>query len=210
MRTTILGTLVLIAVLMGGCGGEPAEAPPWQVERLEGGGTEVLGLRPGTSTMNDVLARFGSRVEAALFESPGGELSVEAHYGSVAVAGLTGRLIVTLDVGPETLEALKRASPNYIFLDGGGRRHEIDATLGDALLSEEARVLTFVPGTRLEEPTLTARFGEAAARIEAADGGVHLLYPEIGTDVLVPPKGRPLIQYVHPRDFGWLRKEQGI
>lgn len=210
-RGVLPGLAVLaLAVLLAGCGPGEREAPPWEVEHLADGGIRVLGLRPGQDTLARVLERHGRRVEAALFESPDGELAVEAHYGSVAAAGITGRLIVTLDLGEEVLAALKRASPNYIFLETGSRRHELDALLADALLDERIRVVSFAPSANLDEETLTARFGPPAERVETGTGETHLLYPARGTDVLVDPEGGVIVQYVHPRDFAWLRREQGI
>jgi len=201
---------VALGLLLAGCGGGPEEAPPWEVERLAGGGTEALGLRPGESTMGEALSRFGRRVEAALFESPAGELTVEAHYGSVRVAGIAGALFLSLDLGSETLEALKRASPGYMPQPSGGRRHELDASFSDVLLDETIRVVSFSPQATVTEETLAARFGEPAGRVTSADGARHLLYPAVGTDVLVEPEGEVIIQYVHPRDFGWLRRRQGL
>ncbi|MDZ7751637.1 MAG: hypothetical protein U5S82_08240 [Gammaproteobacteria bacterium] len=201
---------ILGACLLAGCGGGPEEAPPWEVERLADGGIEALGLRPGESTMGEALARFGRRVEAALFESRDGELTVEAHYGSVRVAAIAGRLFLSLDLEPGTLEALKQASPNHMPQPSGGRRHELDAAFGDVLLDETIRVVSFAPQATVTEETLAARFGEPAERVTAADDSRHLLYPALGTDVLVEPEGNVIIQYVHPRDFDWLRRRQDL
>ena len=67
--------------------------------------------------------------------------------------------------------------------------------------------LTFLPAARFDEAVALERFGPAPERIGSADGQVHLLYPERGLVVSLDPQGRgkPVLQYVAPRDFARLR-----
>ena len=188
---------------MGGCGGPPADGPgrPWEIERLADGGTRVMGLRPGESTMGDALALFGRKVEAGLFQDEAGDLALESYFSSVNLRGVTGRLILGLEVAPGRLEEMRAAATETERLRTGTLRHRLPAALSEELLDAPITTLTFVPSTDLEEAVVLARFGEPAARHRDAQGDLHLRYPDQGLEVLVREEGRELFQYVHPAEF---------
>jgi hypothetical protein len=61
--------------------------------------------------------------------------------------------------------------------------------------------LTYLPSLHVEEPIFLKRFGQPAQRIREKDSGlVHWLYPQHGLDITLGG-GKPLLQYVPPRDF---------
>jgi hypothetical protein len=204
-----LGGAAALAVMLGlgGCGGEAEVGRPWEVTRLPQGGTEVLGLRPGQSRMTEALARFGKRVDAALFNTAGEEPVVEAYYSSVNAAGITGRLILTLSLPEHVMEGLQERSPEVDRLRTGTMRYTLNIEDSEMLLGAPIRAVTFVPSVRLDEEVIQARFGEPAERMRTEAGESHLLYPEMGLDIVLPLRGKPLLQYVHPQDFGWLRAQ---
>ena len=207
LATAGLAGLIL---LTGACGGGGADDPlgrPWEVTQLPGGGIEVLGLRPGESRMAEALALLGPRVEAALFTAPGDGAVVEAYYSSVNAGGITGRLVLTLDLPEAVLEGLRARSPDVKRTRTGAIRYTLSMDDSELLLGAPIRAVTFVPSVDLKEEVVRARFGTPAERVETAAGEVHLLYPELGLDVLIARGGRTLLQYGHPEDFDWLRRE---
>ena len=40
-----------------------------------------------------------------------------------------------------------------------------------------------------------------ASCLPASEGAEHLLYPELGLDLILNPEGKEILQYVAPRDF---------
>ncbi len=178
---------------------------PWNIERLPDGATRIFRLVPGRSTLADALARFGKRVEAALFQQPGGELSLEAYYGSVSVGGLAGRMVLLLRVPRDELLGLREHSPKGRRLETGNARFEINPADGDRLLTAVIRGITYIPSVNLDEDLLVKRFGAPAERQASADGIVHLLYPDRGLEITVDPHGKEMLLYVDPRDFDWVR-----
>jgi hypothetical protein len=62
-----------------------------------------------------------------------------------------------------------------------------------------------MPSVRLDEVTIGKRFGQPARRIrEKKSGTVHWLYPQNGLDIVLGDEGKPVLQYVPPKDFGKL------
>lgn len=198
-----LGLAVALGLAAAGCGGAPGDGPgrPWEIERLADGGTRVMGLQPGRSTMGEALALFGPKVEAGLFQSADGDLALESYYSSVDLKGITGKLILNLAVAGPRLEEMRRGSQEVERLRTGTLRYRLSAALSDELLGATVTAVTFVPATDLEEAVIIARFGEPAERRVDAAGVIHLLYPGDGLEVLVREDGRELFQYTHPTDF---------
>lgn len=201
-----LSLLILLLLPLGRHENPPAAGgPPWRIERLADSSTRVFGLSPGRSSFQDALEGFGPRVEVALFQSPGGELTAEAYFPSVRPAGIAGRLILTIDLDPAALGRLRARSPRQELLGTGNIRYTLHAD--DAPLIQAARIrgITFVPAIELDEALVQARFGPAAERFSAGEGTVHWLYPERGLDVTINRQAKEAIRYVHPDDFDWIR-----
>jgi hypothetical protein len=62
--------------------------------------------------------------------------------------------------------------------------------------------LTYLPSVRLEENVIAKRFGEPVQRVRENEADViHWLYPQLGLDVVLGGKEKPLLQYVSPKNF---------
>ncbi len=207
----IAAILVLVALLLLPSPSE-RDAPdpqrrelPWQIDKLPNGATRVFGLIPGQSTFSDALGRFGPRVEAALFEAPDGTLTAEAYYSSLALGGLTGKLILTLKLDAASLAELKANSPGRKPLRTGNVSYEIAGEDADTIQGANIRGITFIPTANLDAETVRARFGPPAEQVVVDENIVHYLYPELGLHVTINQRGKDLLLYVHPGDFDWVR-----
>ncbi len=192
-------------LLMAACAPDRG-APPWEIERLPDGTTRVFELVPGRSTLADAAQRFGPAVEAALFITPDGHMTSEAYYRKVSPGGLTGKLVLSLQLDDTVLAALKDNSPERKRLRTGNVRLEIAA--GDAGRMRDAviRGMTFVPTADLDEEIVLARFGEPEERVTIDDNTAHWFYPSRGLAIVLDRSGKDLLQYVHPDDFDWVRE----
>ena len=181
-------------------------APPWEIERLPDGATRVFELVPGRSTLADAALRFGPSVEVALFESPDGSVVAEAYYRKASPGGLTGRLVLSLQLDDAVLAALKDNSTERKRLRTGNVRLEIAA--GDAGRMRDAvvRGMTFVPTADLDEEIVLARFGEPEERVTIDHNTAHWFYRSRGLAIVLERSGKDLLQYVHPDDFEWVRQ----
>jgi hypothetical protein len=186
--------------------GAPSEGGrPWQVETLPDGAIRAIGLVPGQSTLGGAIGRFGKGLEAAVFESAGQGPVLEAYWSEVTSGGITGRLIVTLDASAEVVRGLQARGTRTTGMGSPTVRYALHPRDGEVVASLAIRSLTFVPTANLEAATVRARFGEPEDRLPGGEGVTHWLYPRRGIAVTLNAQGRELIDYVDPRDFGWLR-----
>jgi hypothetical protein len=178
---------------------------PWQIERLAGGGTRVLGLEPGGSRLQEALDRFGTRIEVALFRGPDGALSAEAYYAEVELGPLVGRLILRLEPGPELLEELAGPGARAQRLPSGTLRYGVPLDRGPQLAQARIRALTFVPAGDVDPAVLARLFGAPGSDLAGPGQQRHWLWPERGLLITSDPKGKEVFHYVHPRDFSWVQ-----
>ncbi|MFM2346986.1 MAG: hypothetical protein RL654_1739 [Pseudomonadota bacterium] len=183
---------------------------PWQIRPLGNGLSEVFGVTPG----RDPLARIerswpdeAAEMKIALVRDPQGMLTLEAYLETVRAGFVQGRLVLTGAAEPATLQRWADRATEREPQPSGSYR--LTLKFDDAQEARQATLaaLTFLPAARFDEAVALERFGPAPERIGSADGQVHLLYPERGLVISLDPQGRgkPVLQYVAPRDFARLR-----
>jgi len=193
-------------------GHDDARAPveneylPWRIEPLPGGASSVFGLTLGESTLEDAYRRFGAEAQVALLAATGESGSVEAFWDGLNVGFITGKMILTLETTAMQREAMAQRAVKVEFTESAARR----ITLADADLQalRQARIsgVTFIPTANLSEEIILQRFGVPGEKIRLDENISHWLYPEKGLDVRLDAKGKEVLQYVAPRDFGRLRE----
>lgn len=201
----VLALLLLSCTPDEGNGRRGSQGRPWQIQILVDRSTKVFGLVPGGSTLAEAIAIFGERLEVALFQSADGTLTAEAYYREVSAGGLTGRLILVLSLERPVLERLRAHSPRQERMRTGNLRYQV--SLKDAQVLEEARIrgITFVPTAKLDQDIVRTRFGTPEETLSMGEDSVHWLYASRGLSITVSRRGKEVLQYVHPEDFGWLR-----
>jgi hypothetical protein len=214
-RTIALITFAALALsalfVWLGSGHTPDEsAPPWQVRTFEDGGSEVLGLRlgPHASTLGEARQRLGGArddLQIAIIASSGDPGALEAYQDNASAGGITGKVIVSVALNATDIEHLKRTAVKSEPLESGGRRYSLPATEIAALLPQPISGITFIPAAQLDEAMVSQRFGPPAQRIRGNDHLEHWLYPNVGLSLALDSKGKELLQYVAPTQFGQLR-----
>lgn len=195
-------------------GGAPATAPvlanapadamlPWRAQAEADGTLRVFGLTLGRDTLGSVKSRLGDALQPALVARLGEVGHLEALMEPFNAGFVSGRLVLSFEVPPATLQRWRERALRSEAMDGGVRR--FDMTHDDRVESESARLsgLSFVPGLQLGEADLQQRFGPPAETLPQGDGVRVLLYPAIGMTAAVPATGktRTALQYVAPREF---------
>lgn len=209
---SLLGLLLLavaVSFLSPGVGKRDGVDPnvnlPWQVAADGQGGSTVFGLHPGSSTLADVKGRLGDDLEVAIVAAPGEVGTLEGYYAQLRLGFVQARMIVTVDVPPAVVAEMRERAPKAAYMESTTMKISLHPE--DLLRVERlpVRAISVIPAVNLNEETVVERFGQPGERLRVSDKRVHLLYPEKGLDVTVDQEGKELLQYVAPRDFGWLR-----
>ncbi len=186
------------------------QALPWRITPAGDGLAEVFGVVIG----RDPIARIGQtwpveapEMKVALVRDPQGMFTLEAYLESVRAGFVQGRLVLTGSADPATLQRWAERATAREPQPSGSYRLTLAAEDADRARQSPIIALTFLPAARFDEAVALERFGPAPERIVTADALVHLLYPARGLVVSLDPQGRgkPVLQYVAPRDFARLR-----
>ena len=174
---------------------------PWQVE-LQGDGTSrVLGLGLGEATLGDAVARFGPPDGAGLFIGERGR-SLETYFGTVRIAGLEGRLVVTLAALPEELDGAAARAVGAERVASGATRFTLSPDDKAALAGRRITGITYLPRYKgLDADFFRERLGEPVAWREIDERSVQWLYPQLGLTLLLSSEDGAILEYVPPRDF---------
>lgn len=177
---------------------------PWQIEALPGGASRVFGLTLGESLIGDARARFGPDVDIAIVAPRDRAPLLEAYYESVNAGFITGKLILTADIGEDELSAMRERALKESYMESVTRKVSLRPEDVQRARETPIRVITFIPSARLDEAVIRQRFGEPARRIRRDDELEHLQYPALGLDIAIGRRGQAVMQYVAPRQFDLL------
>lgn len=191
---------------------EPASGLPWQVERTPDGHSRVFGLTLGQSTFRDALEQHGRDMELAIIAEPGEDGALELFYSRFMAGMLSGRLILGTRLDSDTLMQMRERAVHSKVLDSGARRFSLDPADLPRAHAATIESVTFIPAADINAEVTRQRFGPPAERIRVNKRVEHLLYPDIGLDLILDRDGKEVLQYVPPRDFERLRQplEQGL
>lgn len=212
--TLSLIALVLVALvvpfLLPGMGKQPGVDPgsnlPWQIVPDGRGGSMVFGLAPGVSTLAEARQRLPGDLDLAIIAGPNEIGTLEAYYAQVPLGFVLARVIVTLEAAPAAIEAMRERALRAKNMESATRKitlHPDDLAAADRL---PIRAISVIPTVNLDEATIVQRFGAPGERLVVSERRTHLLYPQLGLDVVVDGDGKELLQYVAPRDFARLRE----
>jgi len=209
----VLSLLLIIAVLVAGAmflqppPGEvrQMEGMPWQVEPLEDGSARVFGLTLGRDNLGEARTVLGPDMELAIVARGKETGSLEMYYNYFSTGSLSGKLVLVGAMDDATLLMLREHSGAPKYLDSGARKYHLQTA--DLALGYRAPVqgITFIPVARIDEEIALKRFGPPQETLRMDDETLHLLYPQLGLDLIINPGGRDVLQYVAPRDFARLR-----
>lgn len=182
-----------------------AETYPWQVSILADGKSRVFGIVLGETTLKEADVIMKNVPEMALFAA-NKKLSLEAYYKNVALGGLIGSFIFTLNASEQQLEQIRKESTKQERAENNGIRYGLDKPASDKSKILTVKNLIYIPTVNLDEETIVQRFGKPAYKIKlkTKEVGWHYLYPEKGLDLIFKEEGKEVLQYVLPKDFNEL------
>lgn len=202
----VLGATLVVGLplwLRDGDGQDMQVPVPWEIETHPDGSRSVIGIHLGHHSLNDMVQRFGSADQLALFVQRDRQRSLEAYFPRIGQRGMTARLIVTLDASPALLEALPERALRRESSSEGDARFHFDASQPGELGELPVAALTYIPDYRgLDVDFLRQRFGEPAAIRPAGNRSRQWFYPDRGMSILIDPQGLDVFQYGSGPDAG--------
>lgn len=175
---------------------------PWQVEVLESGKTQVFRIVLGETPLIEAEKQFKAISELTLFSDTDNQLSVEAFFGDVKVAGLKSKMVMRIDLDQQQMEQMYQRGARISTLGSGTRKVTLSGEDIERVRYSAIASITYLPSIHLTESLIEKRFGDADEKItDSQSGAVHWLYPEIGVDVVISESEKEVIQYVLPEKF---------
>lgn len=212
-RTWIISLIVisLLVVLFWPNQEKPQQASqpqmmPWDVTFSSNGNSRVMGLEIGRSTPADASEVFARRGELALFADEGGGLSAESFFSELTTGGLSGRIILTLELDKTELELMAKRAVKRKPMETGSIKYTPNRDDRLKLLNLPIISVTYIPYIDLDMGIIESRFGKAEDTRHSATGQTHLLYPSRGMEVILDDVGKEVIQYVNRNEFSRLQR----
>ena len=142
-----------------------------------------------TSSLADVRRMWGPDVQIAIIAAPGEDGSLEAFVDPAPAGFVTGKLVVTAQLSPGALKAMRERALKTEFMDSSTRKHTLQPEDEALALAAPIVSLSFIPQARLDAEAIVARFGTPARRIRSNGHLEHFLYPDKGLDVVLDSEG---------------------
>lgn len=179
---------------------------PWQIDALADGNSRVFGLTLGVSTIGEARSRFGPDMRVGIIAAPGEAGSLEAYYDDVTAGIVTGKMVLTAEVGAAALKAMRQRTPKSEYMNSSTRQISLDPADLPAAYAAPIRSIAFIPSANLDEQMVLQRFGAPDERLRNTPHSEHFLYAAKGLDLILDSEGKELLQYVPPRQFARLRE----
>lgn len=197
-----LVALALALILPGGRPPDPNPKLPWDIKVDGAGGSEVFGLKLGSSTLQEARDILRDPGKVSLFVTKDGRPELEAYFERIFLSGLKADFVLVLEGNEEILQQIHDRGRRISRTTEITRKVEI-ATEDQLLVATfPIKLINYIPHANLEAELLSSRFGEPLQRIpEAGTGVVHWIYPEMGLSIGLNPEGKEIFQYVPPKEI---------
>lgn len=166
---------------------------PWKITHPTPDTTRVFGITLGKTSLEEAAEAFKLQadLEISLFKPSEGNLGVEAFYDEVNFNGLKAKIVMNIDLPADELKGMYDRGLRINNTPSGKR---ITLTADDLTRVKQAPIatLSYLPTVKLDEATITKRFGTPDMRVKETESGVvHWLYPQHGLDIVTDEKENP-------------------
>lgn len=179
---------------------------PWDVGFSSTGNSRIMGLEIGASTPADASEVFARRGELALFADKNGSLSAESFFSELTTGGLSGRIILALELDKAELEIMAKRAVKRKTMDTGSVKYIPNRDDRLRLLTLPIVSITYIPYIDLDMDIIESRFGKPEQSLQSPTGQLHLLYPSRGMEIILDDVGKEVIQYVNRDEFYRIQK----
>jgi len=198
----------IVLILLSAC--EPKERDvtnlPWKTSITESGATRVFGINVGDITLKELSIKLKKIADTALFETPQGDLSIEAYFGKTTIGLLEGRIIADLDAGDEFLKTERKRAKDRNPTPNNNWKYQLSTEGATEIVDMNIWRLVYMPIGQYEEKQIKF-FGEPEEIIKVTETAQYRLFPEKGIVLLWDTEGGEIFYYVAPRDFERLKQQ---
>ena len=92
---------------------------PWQIKIDSLGRSNIFGITLGESSLLSLEEHFSHPAEIHLFRNRDDSLSVEAYFNKITLSHIDSRVIVELDLAPDTLENINASASKPKIMPSG-------------------------------------------------------------------------------------------
>lgn len=179
----------------------------WNAHIDSNGQLNVLDVVLGKSTLKQAEAVLRSQSERALFiEVKNDTLQSEAIEAYFPTSPDRAKLVIELDASADLIKRIKKRTYKTLVFPSGNAKVEISPADMPEIEQLLVKSITYIPPVTLEPEVIEKQFGKATQQILDDDANLHLLYPALGLDIILPQKGKTMLQFVPPEQFGRLTK----
>ena len=190
-------TIVGIGALLFIPSQQPPAPMPWQITIMPDGKSSIFGIHLGTTTYNHTKELFHEFGKIAVFAQEGKPSTVEAFFDSVHLGGITGKLVLNLDVPePQIIEMMSRAYKARLQ-DSGAHRYELRNSDNASVVNAPIIAITYVPSVKLDADIARFRFGEPGSiSQDTLDANTTIWnYPLTGLTIRINEHEKTVLQY---------------
>jgi len=178
---------------------------PWQVSTTESGATHILGVDIGETTFKELMFKLRLLAEPALFETPEGNLFLEASFGKKKFGVLEARLIAEMEADQSVFKAMKDKNTGRDSTPSNHWRYSL--SIESTKVANDLRVwrLVYLPIADYDLKQMNF-FGEPQEKIQINENAQYWLYPKKGMVLLWDKEGSEIFYYAAPKDFSRLKE----
>ncbi len=174
---------------------------PWHISIDEQKNSTVFGLKINHSNLQDAFNMFGEGDKMALYADAKNP-SIEVYFGYVKKAGLTAKMILTLNLSTSQAEAFLDNANSRMQSNSDIPKIDINARDRHKALGMKISSITYMPKySGLDEAYLMDRFGTPSHQLKLSKTANQFFYHTLGLSVISDSDGKEVFQYAKPSDL---------
>lgn len=175
-----------------------APAPmPWEITIMPDGKSSVFGIHLGTTTYSHTQEVFHEFGKIAAFAEQGKPSTVEAFFDSIHLGGLTGKLVLNLDVPEHRITEMTSHANEARLQESGAHRYELNNSDNESVIDAPIIAITFIPSVKLDADIARYRFGDPANIMQDENNPNTKIwhYPLTGLTIRINEHEKTILQY---------------
>lgn len=175
-----------------------APAPmPWEITIMPDGKSKVFGIHIGTTPYSHTKEVFHEFGKIAAFSQEGKASTIEAFFDSIHLGGLSGKLVLNLDVAEQKITEMMSHANEARLQDSGARRFELNNNDKASVIDAPIIAITFIPSVKLNADIARSRFGEPVSIMqdEINPNTTTWHYPLAGLTINMNEHEKTILQY---------------